>query len=221
MINILHNRYDIQADWLMPSLQPYIRPHMRVCVVAFSFRDERVKCAADWDGLYAPGTVYYEGIAEAFAAYGISKNQIEYLNYFIDTKQSALEKVLRADILYFLGGLPDRMYERLREFDLIDVMKAHGGVIMGYSAGAVIQLGEYHLSPDKDYPEFGYYAGIGCLDDFYVEVHYEDTADQNAAVRRVLKERGKTVYGLPDDGAIVIGNGRTELIGPVKTFLPE
>lgn len=221
MINILHNRYDIQADWLKPALIRYIQPHMRVCVVAFSFRDERLKCAADWDGLYAPGGVYYEGIAEAFAACGIGKDQIEYLNYFIDTKQSAREKVLRADILYFLGGLPDRMYERLAEFGLIDVMKAHEGIVMGYSAGALIQLGEYHLSPDKDYPEFGYYPGLGYLDGFYVEVHYEGTDIQNEAISRVLREQNRPVYGLPDNGAIIIHAGRMELIGEVKTFLPE
>lgn len=221
MINILHNRYDIQADWLKSALIRYIQPHMRVCVVAFSFRDERLKCAADWDGLYAPGSVYYEGIAEAFAAYGIEREQIEYLNYFTDTKERAREKVLGADILYFLGGLPDKMYQRLREFDLIDVMKAHDGIVMGYSAGALIQLGEYHLSPDKDYPEFGYFPGLGYLDGFYAEVHYEGAAVQEEAVRRVLRERNRPVYGLPDEGAIIVSGGTIETVGPVKAFLPE
>jgi len=221
MINILHNRYDIQADWIRPALERYIRSGMRVCIAAFSFRENRVTCAADWDALYAPSGMYYEGIADSFSAFGIRRAQIDVINYFADTKESARQKVLNADILYFPGGLPDKMYERLNEFDLIGPMKAHRGIVMGYSAGALIQLGEYHLSPDKDYPEFGYYTGIGYLDNFYVEVHYEDTVDQNAAIRRVLKERGKIVYGLPDDGAIIIENGRTELIGPVKAFLPE
>ena len=221
MVNILHNRYNIQADWLKPSLKKYIQPHMRVCVIAFSFREERVKCAADWDALYAPGSAYYEGIAEAFAAYGIDREQIEYLNYFADTRESAREKVLRADILYFLGGLPDKMYERLREFDLIDVLRAHEGIVMGYSAGALIQLREYHLSPDKDYPEFGYYEGVEYLDGFYVEVHDESSDVQQEAVRRVLNQRAKPVYGLPDDGAIIIRDGMTEKIGTVYEFLPE
>lgn len=221
MINILHNRYDIHADWLKPALEKYIQPHMRVCVIAFSFRDERVKCASDWDALYAPGSVYYEGIAEAFAAYGIGKGQIEYLNYFADTKESARDKVMAADILYFLGGLPDRMYERIGEFDLTDALKKHAGIVMGYSAGALIQLAEYHLSPDRDYPEFGYYPGMGYLDGFYVEVHYEGTPVQEEAISRVLRERKKPVYGLPDGGAVIVHDGQAELIGEGKIFLPE
>ena len=220
MTNILHNRYDIQADWLKPALIRYIKPRMRVCVIAFSFRAARVKNAADWDALYAPGGVYYEGIADSFAVYGIEKEQIEFINCFADTKESARKKVMCADILYFPGGLPDKMYERLQEFDLIDDVKAHEGIVMGYSAGALIQLGEYHLSPDRDYPQFGYYEGLGWLNDFYVEVHYENAAVQNEAIERVLRERNKPVYGLPDDGAIIVKDGMIETIGPVKAFLP-
>lgn len=221
MINVLHNRYDIDAEWIRPALEKYIKPHMQVCVVAFSFREEKIRCAADWDGLYAPGGMYYEGIARAFAAYGIAREQIKFLNYFADTRESAQAKVRRADVLYFLGGLPDKMYDRLAEFDLTDAMKIHEGIVMGYSAGALIQLREYHLSPDKDYPEFGYYEGLGYLGDFYVEVHYEGAAVQDEAIERVLCERKKPVYGLPDDGAIIVYGGEAELIGPVKLFLPE
>ena len=221
MIHILHNRYDIQAGWLYPALERYIRPSMRVCIAAFSFRKNRVQNADDWAALYASGGVYYEGIAESFAAYGIGREQIEVISYFEDTKESAREKVKRADILYFPGGLPDKMMERIREFELTEAMRAHDGIVMGYSAGALIQLKEYHLSPDKDYPQFGYYEGLGYLDDFYVEVHYENTAVQREAIDRVLRERKKLVYGLPDDGAIIVDGGRIETVGPVKKFWPE
>lgn len=221
MIHILHNRYDIDADWIKPALSEYIKPDMRVCVVAFSFRSERVSCAEEWSALYAPGSVYYEGIRKAFAAYGIGEGQIDYLNYFADTKKSAREKVSRADILFFLGGLPDKMYERLMEFDLRDALLSHDGIVMGYSAGALIQMKEYHLSPDRDYPQFGYYEGLGYLDGFYAEVHYENAAVQNEAIQRVLHERRKPVYGLPDNGAIIAADGNIKTVGPVQEFLPR
>ena len=46
--------------------------------------------------------------------------------------------------------------DRIREFDLCNTLMNHDGIAMGYSAGAVIQLAEYHLSPDEDYSEFQY-----------------------------------------------------------------
>lgn len=111
-------------------------------------------------------------------AYGISENNISFVNYFADTKESAAAKILSSDIVYFLGGLPDRMMDRINEFDLYNILLNHKGITMGYSAGAVIQLSEYHLSPDDDYPEFKFYNGIPYIKDFYLEVHYEGTEAQ-------------------------------------------
>lgn len=220
MINILLEGYDINAPWLYKDLKKYIMPDYSVAVVAFSFRDSEVKSLSDWNTLYGKeNSMYYNGIVSGFTAYGISENNISFINYFTDTKKSAEQKIKQADILYFLGGRPDRMMDRIKEFDLVDVLKEHNRIIMGYSAGAVIQLSEYHLSPDKDYPEFKYYEGLSYLDDFYLEVHYESTEVQNNAIQRVLNERGKTVYATAlRTGAILVDNGKIKLLGDVKTF---
>lgn len=222
MINILLEGYDINADYLYDKLKNYIKPEHKVAVVAFSFRDDRVKSMSDWKNLYGKESgMYYNGIISGFTAYGISENHISFINYFNDTKESAEQKIKQADIVYFLGGLPDRMMDRIKEFDLVDVLKKRNGIIMGYSAGAVLQLSEYHLSPDKDYPQFNYYEGLSYLDDFYLEVHYEGTEVQNDSIQRVLKERGKKVYAtVLREGAILVDNGKIKLLGDVRTFKP-
>lgn len=220
MINILLEGYEINASYLYDDLKNYILPNYSVAVVAFSFRDREVKNSKDWNSLYSKENgIYYNGIVSGFTAYGISENNITFVNYFEDTKESAKQKAEKADILYFTGGRPDRMMNRIKEFDLVDVLKKHNGIIMGYSAGAVIQLSEYHISPDKDYKEFQYYDGLGYLNDFYLEVHYENTKVQNKAIQRVLAERGKTVYATAFmSGAVIVDNGNVKLLGDVKTF---
>ncbi len=220
MINILLEGYEINAPYLYEDLKNYIMPDYSVAVVAFSFRDSKVKSLSDWNTLYSKENgMYYNGIVSGFTAYGISENNISFLNYFNDTKETAVQKINQADIIYFTGGLPDRMMDRIKEFDLADVLKRHKGIIMGYSAGAVIQLSEYHLSPDDEFPEFKYYEGLSYLDDFYLEVHYEGTKAQNDAIQRVLNERGKTVYATAlRAGAILVDNGNIKLLGDVRTF---
>ncbi len=220
MINILLEEYDIDADWLCGELKKYIKPTYSVAVVAFSFRDNRVRSIADWNLFYSKESgKYYGGIVGGFASYGISERDITFINYFADTKESAARKIEKADIVYFPGGLPDRMMDRIKEFELYDILMKHDGIIMGYSAGAVIQLSEYHLSPDDDYPEFRYYKGLPYLNGFYIEVHYEGTEIQNAAIRRVIAERGKPVYATASrHGAIIIDNGNIKPIGNVKVF---
>lgn len=220
MINILLEGYDIDAPWLYDELKNYIKPAHKVAVVAFSFRDSRVKSLADWNVLYSKDNgIFYGGIVSSFAAYGISEENISFINYFTDTKESAKKKIVNADIVYFLGGLPDRMMERIKEFDLQDVLMKHDGIVIGYSAGAVIQLAEYHLSPDDDYPEFKYYEGLQYLSDFYLEVHYEGKATQKAAIQKVIEERKKTVYATTlMKGAILVDNGIIKLLGDVKEY---
>lgn len=220
MVNILLEGYEIDAPWLYEELKKYIKPVHKVAVVAFSFRDSRVKSLADWNVLYSKENGrFYGGIVNGFTSYGIPEENISFVNYFADTKESAKQKIETADIVYFLGGLPDRMMERIKEFDLQDILMKHQGIVMGYSAGAVIQLAEYHLSPDEDYPEFGYYEGLPYLKNFYLEVHYEETASQKAAIEKVIAERKKTVYATSLlKGAILVDNGNIRLLGDVKEY---
>ena len=220
MINILLEGYNIGANLLYDKLKEYIAPSHRVVVVALSFRDSRVKSLSDWDTLYSKEKGYiYSGIVDGFHAYGIPEENISFINYFTDTKESARQKVEQADIVYFLGGLPDRMMDRIKEFELQDVLMKHNGIVMGYSAGAVIQLAEYHLSPDDDYPTFGYYKGLPYLDDFYLEVHYEGTVAQTESIEKVLRERQKPVYALSlMKGALLVENGNIQLLGDVEKY---
>lgn len=220
MINILLEGYDIDSPWLYDELKKYIKPFHKVAVVAFSFRDGQAKSLADWDLLYSKEKgKYYGGIVGGLLSYGISEDNITFINYFADTRKTANEKISNADIVYFPGGLPDKMMERIKELELFDNLMNHKGIVMGYSAGALIQLAEYHISPDEDYPEFKYCNGLPYLNDFYLEVHYENTAAQNAAIQRVIEERRKTVYAtVCMKGAILVDNGAVKLLGDVKEY---
>jgi len=222
MVNVLLESYDLTADYLCQTLHRYIKPGSKVAILAFSFLDSQARCDEDWQGLYGKESgMFYHWLVDPFAEFGIREENIRFVNYFTDTKQSAAQALEQADILYFTGGLPDRMMERIDEFALREVLLRHDGIVLGCSAGAVIQLEEYHLSPDRDYPAFGYYPGLPWLKDFYVEVHYEASDVQHQAIRRVLQERGKTVYATAQNvGAIVVDEAGIQLLGNVKVFQP-
>ena len=223
MVNILLDRPNLGADYLREALREYIKPHHRVVNVAFSFKDGKIRSAEDWEFFYGPETgVYYDDYKQAFAAVGIPMENLTFVNYFADTPESAAEKIRNADIVYFPGGLPDRMMDRIREFRLEEVLQTFPGVIMGFSAGALIQLKEFHLSPDDDYAEFCYCNGLPYLNDFYLEVHYEGSEPQDCAIRRVLRERKKRVFAIVDQsGAIIVDGGNIRLLGDIKCFDPE
>ena len=218
MVNILFDCPNI-SDF-KEELSPYISKDSRVAVVAFSFYDDYVYDAESWMRVYGKGIGegYFE-VVDEFAAFGVPDANVTYINYFTDTKESAREKIERADIIYFTGGLPDRMMDRIEEFELVDTLKNFDGVVIGYSAGAVIQLKEYHLYPDGDYEDFGYYNGLGYIDNFYLEVHYEYKSEQDESVRRCLAERNLPIYVTHTlKGGVVVDNGSISLLGKVDVY---
>ena len=218
MINILFDCPNI--DDFYDDLKEYFNEKTRVCVIAFSYYDDWVYDNESWEKVFGKGigNCYFETV-DSFKPFGVKEENIVFVNYFKDTKESAKEKVKSADVLYFTGGLPDRMMDRIQDFGLEDVIMAHKGIVMGYSAGAVIQLKEYHLYPDGDYTDFGYYKGLPMLDDFYLEVHYRGLEVQNESIKKCLKEREKTVYVTNDkSGGIVVENGEIRIIGKVDVY---
>ena len=222
MVNVLLESYDLTAPFLVDELKRYIRPDNRVAIVAFSFLPEQASTLEQWLSLYGRDAgMFYGWLVEPLESFGINREHITFVNYFADTKETAAQKIRGADILYFTGGLPDAMMDRLAEFDLVNLLKGFDGVVLGCSAGAMMQFGEYHITPDQDYPEFGYYRGIPWLNDFYVEVHYEQTQLQQNSIRRVLAERGKPVCATYHNrGAVIVDNGKIKLLGETQWFDP-
>lgn len=218
MVNILFDCPNI--DDFYEDLKQYFSEKTKVCVVAFSYYDDYVFDEDSWEKVFGKdiGGMYFETV-DSFKPFGVPAKNIEFINYFKDTKNSAREKIKRADVLYFTGGLPDRMMDRIRDFDLTETIMTHDGIVMGYSAGAVIQLKEYHLYPDGDYTEYAYYEGLPMLDGFYHEVHYRHLPEQDESIHRVLAERDKPVYVTHDRrGGIIVENGLIRTIGKVDFF---
>ena len=222
MVNVLLESYNLTDPFLYDALKHYIKPHHRVAIVAFSFLPSQATTLEQWLTMYGREEgIFYHWLVDPLMEFGIPEENITVVNYFADSKELAREKVENADILYFTGGLPDAMMDRLAEFELLDVLQSFDGLVLGCSAGAMIQLREYHITPDWDYPEFGYYNGLSWLQDFYVEVHYEGTDLQKECIHRVLRERGKPVYAtFHDRGALMIENGKITRLGETELFLP-
>ena len=222
MINILMNTYNIQNSVYITELKKYIKPCHKVCVIPFSFRTNDIPSNEVWKTFYSKEMgIYRHGFERMFFQFDIKKEQLTYINYFEDTPDSALKKCANSDIVYFTGGLPDKLYLRLQEFNLVDYLSHHNKIIMGDSAGAVIQFREYHLSPDADYSKFSYYTGLDMLKNFNIEVHYTGSIAQDESIHKVTAEKHIPVLALIDDSIIIAANNNITCLGSVKTSFPN
>ena len=112
MTNILLNIYEFQAPWAKPVLGSILKPEHRVTILTMSHGNE-VPDRAAWEDMYLPGQPVYNALTAAYGAYGIPAENIQFVSWYHDTPETALEKIGEADVLFLTGGLPDVFYERL------------------------------------------------------------------------------------------------------------
>lgn len=218
MVNILFSLYNFHESWAKDLVSKYINSNDKVLIVPFSF-DDNICDDNGWCNAYSKNNGrYYESIIAPFLNYGIKEENINWINYFKDTTENAKIKIKNSNIIFFTGGLPDKMMIRLKEFNLIDDIENFKGVIIGSSAGAMIQISEYHITPDEDYNIFTYNTGLNFIKDFDIEVHYEEAEIQNKYINKVLREKREKVYAITNTGGIIVDNEKIVLLGKVKTF---
>jgi peptidase E len=218
MINMLFSQYNFYESWARDEVSKYITAHDNILIIPFSF-GEKISNEQEWEHAYSRGKgKFYQSILTPFKEFGVREENIKWINYFKDTKEEAKEKIRNSSILFFTGGYPEKMMVRLDEFDLLDEINHYSGVIIGSSAGAMIQIAEYHITPDNDYPTFSYNRGLNLIKNFDIEVHYEGNEIQNSYIKKVLNEKVDTVYAITDNGGIIIDNQKVMLLGNVQKF---
>jgi hypothetical protein len=214
MTNILLNIYGFDADWAYETLRSVLTPERRVCVLTMSHGQE-IPDGTTWEKLYGPGGAIYRDLVAPFGSYGIPEEQISWVSWFHDTPETAQEKLRKADVLFLTGGLPDVFFQRLQGFGLVEAIRRFQGIVMGASAGAMVQFREYHITPDEDYSTYGYYPGLGLLNAFELEVHYTGSLVQREAVQRYLHQRKKPLYAMCNDGGLLVQDGVITPMGNV------
>lgn len=207
-INILMSRSSaLTAPYAEVVLKDILKKEMNVVVLGFSFFGDLSK--EQYFKYYGKDSEYALKIANSFKVYNISN--INWLYYFDMSHEESLKLIKNADILYLPGGAPDLMYERIVNKGLLEILSNFNKIIIGSSAGAMIQLSKYHISPDNEYKKFSLNNGLSYLNNFFIEVHYNRRKKQKSSMRKVRRTFKKPIYTIPDDGLLIIKN-KSEII---------
>lgn len=214
-MNFLLSSYDFHEEWAYDVFRPIIQKDMNVVVIPFSFDKKDVNDELDFDKHYGENGIHTPWIYRPFMFYGISKENIVFLDYYRNSIEYMQDMIREADILFLTGGLPDQYLDRLKEKHIAHLI-TKDKIIIGASAGAMIQLDIYHVTPDDDYPEYHYQSGLGLVSDIEIEVHYCSSDLQNYGLNRVIYERKLPTYTVPNDGGVFIDCNHIIAFGKAK-----
>lgn len=214
MTNILLNYYNFDGEWTEGKLEKYFRGK-KVLVLPLAYRESQAWDNESWLSVYGKGGEKYDNILRPFLSYGLMESDVKWLNYF-DTETDFHQLVTQSDLLFFTGGMPEKAIKRLRELQLVDDVKNFKGVIAGASAGAMLQLDSYHITPDEDYDHYEICEGLGLVTGIDLEVHFLDTLLQNQCTHRALGQLKRPVYQMWHEGGLLVENGSVTVLGSVR-----
>ncbi|MGL5296022.1 MAG: Type 1 glutamine amidotransferase-like domain-containing protein [Culicoidibacterales bacterium] len=219
MIQLLLSQNNFDSAWAMPQLKQYLQPSTKVLILPFSFSPKLLKTSRDWEQSYGKNGTYYRDIISPFLKYGIYESDIRWANYFEDSQEDIIKLMHKCDVVFLPGGLPQRLQERLVNKGLVDALQTIPKMIIGVSAGALVQLPQYSLSPDRKFKKFEALPGLAITDvPFFIEVHYSSTDRQSEFIRSALDYGASNVYAISNNGGLLIVNGTPKELGKVSRF---
>ncbi len=219
MTNILLNYYNFDGDWAKDVLRPYLT-NKKVLIIPLAFRESQAWDSDSWKSIYGKNGEKYDKIIRPFAEFGICEDDLQWLNCF-DNTTNYLDQIAKADVLFFTGGMPEKAINRMEILGLTDAVKNFDGVVMGASAGAMLQLSNYHITPDEDYDSYSLWQGLGMVKGIDLEVHFLNTPLQNECTKRATADLKVPVFQMWHEGGLLIDNDKITPLGNVQIVLPN
>lgn len=166
---------------------------------------------------------YLPNIIRCFNKIGINfKNTIHISN---NTVRNEVDEFLSNNnkVLYFLmGGNPYTQIETIKRLNMIEEIKNHDDLVIGFCAGA-INLSKYSIiTSDEDFPEVDNYEGI-YREDICIEPHYNNPNDvkRKNELKEFSKKLNTNIYCVPDESIIYFENGKRYERGIIYTIEKE
>ena len=213
MTNVLLNYYNFDGEWARPHLEKIFASKPRVLILPLAYRETQAWDNDSFLSIYGKAGEKYDNILRPFISYGYAEQDITWLNPYDDSNH--LSQIQNADLLFFTGGMPEKAIRRMSELGILNAVTNFNGVVMGASAGAMLQLETYHITPDEDYAEYGIWQGLALVKGLDLEVHYLATDIQQQCTARAVKELGLPVYQMWHEGGLLIENGAVTIMGNV------
>lgn len=217
--HVLLNTSMIDEKWIKQFLRKWISPKDKVCVLAMSYFDD-TKNLSDWNRQFSSKDgCWYKAYQDTFYPYSLKPEQIIWINPFTDSNSQMKSKLLNSNIVMLPGGAPDLFMKRLKKAGLKKILAGYQGLMIGVSAGSMIQLGDYHISPDEDYPAFSLQKGLGTIPFLDLECHYTGSRIQKESIDLAREKLHLPVYAIYEDGGVTVDeNGKVQVYGRAEVF---
>lgn len=222
MYSVLLSKIEFVFPLIKDRLKNIVNENMKAVVLPWAFPTE-----LDYDKLineyFKEGERKYNKYINSLLELGLKKENVTILNCYEKNNSGFKQIINNADILLLPGGNPEMFFSKVvHETEILYEIKHFKKIIIGESAGACLHFKRYFITAKNNYYKyFAWYDGLGILNDpFYIDVHSINNRLYLDSLKRIAKEKSKTLYAIYNDGALILNreNGKIELYGNVGVY---
>jgi len=128
------------------------------------------------------------------------------------TVEEIKEKISESDLVYFTGGVPTVLIERLKKSGIRSLLRDFEGIIVGRSAGALALCRKCVITCRRT-SEIKVIDGLGLVD-LTLKAHYKLGKDE----KLIRLSKTEDIFAVPKDSALICKNGNLSAINNVYLF---
>lgn len=175
-----------------------------ILVLPFTFPVEKNLDEVSLD-FFKPNGRHYEKYLGQLELLGIEKSKVKSINPY-ETNREEINNLLNvSDAIFIPGGNPEMFMTLAIRLNIVDLLTNYKGVIIGESAGSVLQFDFYPLTAQNNfYGTNSYYNGFNAIKmDFVLDVHTQDTDDYKDSLKKLSQMKDKNIISIYDGGYII------------------
>ena len=225
MYSIFFSKIELGIDSIREDLKKLISKDAKVVILPWAFPVE-IDSETLMNSYFKKGQKRYLKYINALEKIGIQEKNIIIGDCYKDSTQKLKEMIESSDVLVLPGGNPEMFFQKvLHDTEIFYTIKHFKGIIIGESAGTLLQFKRYFISKRNNfYNTFAYYDGFGVIEnDFYIDVHSINNTFYQKRLQAEANKLNKKIYCLYDDGAILLNRStkKIKIYGPIKIVTKE
>lgn len=205
MYNIFFSNINEGIDASKETIKELINEDSKVAIFPWAFPIEIDSFKLN-NEYFRKGEKRYNKYIDSLKKINIKEENITICDCYSFSTQKLKRIINKSDILLFPGGNPEMLfYNILHRTELLYFLKKTKKIIIGESAGAVIQFKRYFATAENNfYKYFAFYDGVGMLNDpFYIDVHTINKKDYISVLQDVANKKEKPIYAILNDGCLI------------------
>lgn len=222
MYSILFSKINEVSEDDLKKCVKYVNVN-KLAIFPWTFADEKqTDLSSDF---FEENGRHYEKYINQMKFLNIERDKIVFINPYKTSKNEIANILNLCDGIFIPGGNPEMFMTIAIRLNVVDLLTNYSGIIIGESAGSVLQFPIYGLPVQNNFYKCNsFYNGFGSIkSNFSIDVHTQDNIEYKENIQLLSNMKNIPLYTIPNNSCLIINRKTMEIIklGKSEIIYPQ